>query len=304
MHFPHQIAIVYMLLLPASVVPIHADAPATRPAASFINTIGMKFVRIAPGEFMMGSPDSEKGRFPNETQHKVTLTHGFMMAVTTVTQGQWKAVMGTTVAEQRDKVGAQAILVGQGDALPMYYASWDEAVDFCKKLSQTEGKHYRLATEAEWEYACRAGAQGRYGGSGNLDEMGWFGDNSGDRHFDSNDFWKKDAAHYDQRVVTEYHCRPHPVGEKKPNAWGLYDMHGNVWEWCNDFHGDYPASGVFDPAGPQQGTARVLRGGAWNVRPDFCRSAFRHKHGPDSRNYYIGFRVCLDFTAFGERWQQ
>src|SRR5580704_16183182 len=103
MQFPRQIAIVYTLLLLALAVPIRADTPATRPTSSFTNTIGMKFVRIAPGEFMMGSPDSEQGRSPNETRHKVTLDHGFMMAVTTVTQAQWKAVMGTTVAQQRDK---------------------------------------------------------------------------------------------------------------------------------------------------------------------------------------------------------
>jgi formylglycine-generating enzyme required for sulfatase activity len=296
MHFPRQITILFALLLLGLATPICAgdSAPPTRAAPSFTNTIGMKFVRIASGEFMMGSPDSEKGRFRGETQHKVTLTHSFMMGTTPVTQAQWKAVMGTTVAKQRDKENKKAILVGEGDVLPMYYVSWNEAVEFCKKLSRTEAKRYRLPTEAEWEYSCRAGTKGPYGGTGILDDMGWFGDNSGDQRIDSNDFYNKDPKHYDSRVVTEFRCRPHPVGEKKPNAWGLYDMHGNVWEWCNDFMGDYSVEPVSDPAGPQQGADRILRGGAWNVRPAACRSAFRHKHAPDSRNHYIGFRVCLD----------
>ena len=260
----------------------------------FANSIGMKFVSIAPGEFTMGSPDSEKGRFPNEVQHKVKLTRGFTMGVTPVTQGQWRSVMGTTVAQQRDKGDPKAILVGEGDALPMYYVSWDDAVEFCKRLGQTERRKYRLPTEAEWEYACRAGTQSAYGGSGSLDEMGWYGDNSGDQRIDSVDMWNKDPANYFQRLVTQYNCRPHPVGGKRPNAWGLYDMHGNVWQWCSDYYGNYPAGPTTDPTGPQQGTSRVLRGGAWDIRPAFGRAAFRHKHAPDSRNVFIGFRLCLD----------
>lgn len=302
MHFPRQIPLLIAFLLLSLPIPLCADDPAeeaapapTTPAAPrFTNTVGMEFVRIAPGEFLMGSPTSEKGRTPAETQHEVTLTHGFMMSTTAVTQAQWKAVMGTTVAEQRDKAGPQAILVGQREALPMYYVSWNEAVEFCNRLSRTEAKRYRLPTEAEWEYACRAGTQGPYGGTGILDDMGWYGNNSGDQRIDADDFYRKDPRHYDQRVVTEYHCGPHRVGTKQPNAWGIYDMHGNVWQWCHDFYGDYPVGPVSDPAGPQQGAAHVLRGGAWNVRWDYARSALRHKHAPDSRNHFIGFRVCLD----------
>ena len=124
----------------------------------------------------------------------------------------------------------------------------------------------RLPTEAEWEYACRAGTTGAYGGSGNLDEMGWYDGNSGDK--------------------------THPVGQKKPNAWGLCDMHGNVWEWCSDWFGDYPSGSVTDPTGPSSGSYRVLRGGSWRSVAWGCRSAYRcYGYDPDGRFNSIGLRL-------------
>jgi formylglycine-generating enzyme required for sulfatase activity len=275
-------------------IAIYRDAKA-HPDRSMTNSIGMKLVRIPPGEFLMGSPETEEGRYDNEKQHKVTLTRGFMMAATPVTQGQWKAIVGSTVAEQRDKANKNFnfILVGEADDLPMYYVSWDEANEFCQKLSAKEGRKYRLPTEAEWEYACRAGATGAYGGSGVLDEMGWYADNSGDERINSTDIWENDKASYGKRVE-DNHCHPHSVGQKKRNAFGLYDMHGNVGQWCSDYSGDYPAGAVTDPAGLEQGSSRVLRGGAWNGLPRVCRCANRNWFAPDSRYHGVGFRVCLD----------
>ena len=139
----------------------------------------------------------------------------------------------------------------KGDADPGWQRiSWDEAVEFCKRLGQTERRKYRLPTEAEWEYACRAGTQSAYGGSGNLDEMGWYGDNSGDQRIDSVDLWNKDAANYFQRLVTQYKCHPHAVGGKQSNAFGLFDMLGNVEELCRTLGGGVVGRGGMFHLGP------------------------------------------------------
>jgi formylglycine-generating enzyme required for sulfatase activity len=227
---------------------------------SFTNTLGMKFVRIEPGEFVMGSPESEPGRDPNETQHKVKLTRAFMIATTLVTQEQWKSLV------EHNPSGFS------GADRPVEGVSWDDAVEFCKRLSAKEGKHYRLPTEAEWEYACRAGTTTMfYTGDkeSDLADAGWYG---------------KDKGNADKQT--------HPVAEKKPNAWGLYDMHGNVWEWCTDWFGEYPAGDATDPVGPSTGTERVLRGGSWFTSPRGARAASRGKRSRREKD--IGFRVCLD----------
>jgi len=162
--------------------------------------------------------------------------------------------------------------------LPVEQVSWNDACDFCRRLGDKEAKNfnlptrkYRLPTEAEWEYACRATATARfYTGDGEaaLGEAGWYDTNSGNQ--------------------------THPVGTKAPNRWGLYDMHGNVWQWCSDFYGPYGGDAT-DPTGPAEGTSRVLRGGSWLNAPQDCRSANRDWHAPDFRVNNIGFRVCLDF---------
>jgi formylglycine-generating enzyme required for sulfatase activity len=212
---------------------------------------------------MMGSPVSEEGRFPSETQHRVKLTRAFMMASTVVTQSQWKSLMGDNPSEF------------QGDNLPVEKVSWNDAATFCKKLSEKEGKKYRLPTEAEWEYACRAGTTTAYytgDREAALNEAGWYKANS--------------------------ELKTHPVGQKKPNVWGLYDMHGNVWQWCNDYAGAYPAGDAVDPSGPPVGDKngpRVLRGGSWNNVPGSCRAAYRGWIAPDGRFDIVGLRLCLDF---------
>ena len=150
----------------------------------------------------------------------------------------------------------------------MEQVSWENCQEFIAKVNQELELGLRLPTESEWEYACRAGSTGAYGGTGDLDEMGWYSNNSGGK--------------------------AHPVGRKKPNAWGLFDMHGNVAEWCADWYGHYPSRSVTDPTGPASGPSRVLRGGCWYFYAGDCRSAGRFRHGPGYRNdSSLGFRlVC------------
>ena len=187
-----------------------------------------------------------------------------MMACTPVTQSQWKAVMGNNPSHF------------QGDDLPVECVLWSDAVAFCGKLGEKEGRKYRLPTEAEWEYACRAGTKTEYytgDGEAALNEAGWYKNNS--------------------------EGKTHPVGQKKPNPWGLYDLHCNVGQWCSDYHGDYPAGNVADPRGPAVGdkdASHVLRGGSWGAFPARCRAALRDWHAPDYRTSGIGFRVCLEIA--------
>ena len=234
----------------------------------------MAMVWCPPGKFLMGSPASESDRFSEETQHEVTLTQGFWLGKTEVTQAQWKAVMRTNPAYfprkeiVRWKVLKWQVPVWRKDflisrwSLPVEQVSWDDCQEFCRKV----GGGLRLPTEAEWEYACRASAPGPFAGTGVLKEMGWYDGNSGGR--------------------------THPTGSKKPNAWGLYDMHGNVWEWCQDYGGDYPGA-VTDPAGPAAGDVRAIRGGGWGGPPRSCRSADRDGDEPGNRSFNLGLRVVL-----------
>ena len=223
--------------------------------------VPMRFVYVPPGEFTMGSPEDEPGRDDDERQHKVILTEGFFMQETPVTQAQWAAVMGDNPSHFK-KCGPDC---------PVESVSWDDAQRFLKKLNEGGGEYeYRLPTEAQWEYACRAGTTTRYytgDSKADLKRAGWYGENSGDK--------------------------THPVGQKKPNAFGLYDMHGNVWEWCQDWFGDYPAGPVTDPTGPKCGSNRVLRGGGWYDNARYCRSADRYGYYPSFRGSRYGFRLAL-----------
>jgi formylglycine-generating enzyme required for sulfatase activity len=227
------------------------------------NGIKLEMIAIPGGTFRMGSPKSEKGRNDDEgPQHQVTVSP-FYLGKYQVTQAQWQAVMGTTVKQQRDKEHKDWPLCGEGNDYPMYYVSWDEAQEFCRRLSQQTGKTYRLPTEAEWEYACRAGSTGDY--AGNLNAMAWYGNNSG--------------------------SKMHPVGQQKANAFGLFDMHGNVWEWCQDWYGGYSSDDQSDPTGPAKGEFRVVRGGSWLSVGASCRSAYRNRDAPGVRDDIIGLRV-------------
>jgi formylglycine-generating enzyme required for sulfatase activity len=245
-----------------------ADKSASEATAkSFVNSIGMKLKLIPAGTFLMGSPESEVGRTNDETQHHVTLTKHFYLGATEVTQGQWESIMGTTPWK-----GQRYVQENSNNAAN--YVNWDDAVEFCRKLSDKEGKTYRLPTEAEWEYACRAGATTAYSFGDDADQLresGWFDKNA----------W--DAG---ERYA-------HAVGLKRANAFGLHDMHGNVWEWCSDWYGDYPTGHVTDPQGPTTGVKRVFRGGCWSSVSAFCRSAYRYTYAPSYRDALVGLRLAL-----------
>ena len=219
--------------------------------------VKMEMVYVAPGSFTMGSPESEDGRFDDETQHRVTLTKGYWLGKYEVTQRQWESVMGENPSRFK------------GPDRPVENVSWDDCQRFIAKVDAEARRQFgggaRLPTEAEWEHACRAGTTGPYGGSGNLDDMGWYGGNSGNK--------------------------THPVGQKQANDWGFHDMHGNVWEWCNDWYASYGGD-TTDPIGPASSDSRVLRGGSWRNLARVCRSAYRSRGLPGLRDSYCGFRLC------------
>jgi formylglycine-generating enzyme required for sulfatase activity len=241
--------------------------PAPRHAGSvFANSIGMRLAWIPPGTFLMGSPPNEPQRREDEPQHGVTLTRGFYFAVQPVTQAQWKAVMGSNPSRFR------------GDQLPVENVSWDDCLEFCARLTRKDGPVYRLPTEAEWEYACRAGAAGAF----HVGDTLW----TDQANFDGREAYGSAAPGVFRGETT-------PVGRFAANGWGLYDMHGNVHEWCADWYGDYPPEHVADPLGAPTGDARVLRGGSWFSAPWYCRSASRYWTDPATTAAHIGCRVCF-----------
>ena len=230
---------------------------------------GMEFVYIPAGSFEMGSSESEwkealrncgsgcsEEWFSREApKHRVTIREGFYLGRYEVTQGEWERIMGSNPSNFKGN-----------PKLPVEKVSWEDAQAFIKKLNEREGREvYRLPREAEWEYACRAGTSGEY--AGNLDGMGWYSGNAGGK--------------------------THAVGEKSPNGWGLYDMHGNVLEWCGDWYDSsyYQKSPSEDPRGPSEGSGRVIRGGSWDALAVFCRSALRDYCVPGYRFNFLGFRL-------------
>ena len=280
------------------------------------NSIGMKLVLIPPGEFEMGSTPEEvtwalaEGKQENPTdkyyferlpteapRHRVKISKPFYLAMYQVIQAEYEKVMGANPSaftetqvdvstfqpslsnsEAKARVSDVKKVLGKDTRRhPVETVNWDEAMEFCRKLSAMPAERaarrvYRLPTEAEFEYACRAGTTTRWycgDDEASLADVGWFNKNAGGMS--------------------------HPVGEKKPNAWGLYGMHGNVYQWCSDwFSADYyKQSPPSDPTGPPAGSNRVVRGGNWFRDSSFCRSAYRNAHGPASRERHVGFRVVV-----------
>lgn len=223
-----------------------------------VNSIGMVLVPIPEGEFTMGLQNLK-----NTHPHSVKITKPFYLGAFEVTQGQYEKVTGKNPGSFKGE-----------ENLPVEQVSWEDAVEFCRKLSAlpaetAAGRAYRLPTEAEWEYACRAGTTTRFSfgdDENKLSEYAWFSENS-QKH-------------------------THPVGEKKPNAWALYDMHGNVWEWCHDWLDEYPNASVTDPTGPKSGSRRANRGGCWGNDARSCPSGLRWGDRPGFRGGCTGFRVA------------
>ena len=230
-----------------------------------------EMVYVEGGTFMMGATEEQgsEAEAKEKPVHEVTLDN-FYIGKYEITQLQWEFVMGTTVKEQRDKANTSWSLYGVGDDYPMYYVSWNEAVEFCEELSRRTGKTYRLPTEAEWEYAARGGQHAdntKYAGSNSIDAVAWY--NS---------------------------IQTHPVGKKQPNGLGVYDMSGNVWEWCSDWYNKdyYSGSPSVNPQGPTSGSSSVNRGGCWSSSAVSCRVSCRDNDVPDNRGYYLGFRIVLE----------
>ncbi|MGD0090549.1 MAG: bifunctional serine/threonine-protein kinase/formylglycine-generating enzyme family protein [Planctomycetota bacterium] len=235
--------------------------PGQKLALDLSRGVKLELVLVPAGAFLMGSPETEKDRGLDEIQHQVALSKPFYMGKYAVTQEQYEAVMGHNPS------------FFKGPKHPVERVPWNDAQQFCIKASAVTGKTILLPSEAQWEYACRAGTATRFNTGGQdsaLEQAAWF-DRNADR-------------------------RTHPVGQQEPNAWGLFDMHGNVWEWMQDFYSEkyYAESPPVDPRGPAEGRARVLRGGSWDCAPDRCRSARRGSGFPGIRANNRGFRCMVD----------
>ena len=255
-----------------------------------VNSIGLEFVLIEPGTFLMGSPETEVGRRDDENLHRVTLTCGFYMSRTEVTQGQYRAVMGRNpsfdASPPEDTAGGTL-----PDTLPVNRVTWFNAVEFCRRLSQRENVTYRLPTEAEWEYACRAGTTTRW----------WFGDLPGCAPDSRGDCGRRLDLECRPLYTYEWFCArlTQRVATSRPNPWGLYDMHANMPEWVSDWYGRYPRIPVTDPAGPPGGAEKVIRGGGGGGYAG-GRSAARGRATPDAF-VFIGFRVLRELPDCSPR---
>jgi len=281
------------------------EAKAFEKGQVFVNGIGQKMIWVAPGNFCMGDVAGD-GADDERPVRKVELS-GYHLAATEVTQSQWQQVMETTVEKQAEKAlqddtsypefsgntlrglmkiprdggDHRLLLEGTGADLPMYWVSWEEAADFCRRLTEAEhkagrlpeGHAFQLPTEAQWENACRSGTQEAY--AGELDAMAWY------------------AGSSEMKMA--------PVAGKQPNTWGFFDMHGSVWEWCRDWYADtYTGLQTQDPEGPEDGRYRVYRGGSWGAAAADCRSASRTGFTPTNRNGGLGFRVAVSPVPTGE----
>ena len=236
------------------------------------NSIGMELVLIPAGEFDMGSTEKSDNAYP---QHRVRISKPFFFGKTEVTQGEWQRFMGTQPWDSD--------AIKEGAHNPASQIDWELAVNFCKFLSETEGKRYRLPTEGEWEYACRASTKTDFSFDNDvasLSDYAWWGG-----LFGKGNIKNEQSAH--------------EVGRKKPNPWGLYDMHGNVSEWCSDWFNPsyYETSLTIDPKGPDTGKRRVVRGGGWIDSADSCRSFNRNGVPPSEFSDHVGFRVVLEIDA-------
>ncbi|HXO19458.1 MAG TPA: formylglycine-generating enzyme family protein [Thermoanaerobaculia bacterium] len=245
---------------------------------------GMEFVLLPAGRFRMGSDPEEAARQPDEVPHEVEITRGFYLGRYEVTQGEWVRLMGSNPSHFRTC----------GPRCPVETVSYDDVQRYIRRLTQASGSgRFRLPTEAEWEYACRAGSRAPFSTGAKL--------TAGQANYDGRSPLAGTPA-------GRFLGRPAPVGSYQPNRWGLYDLHGNVWEWCEDWYGDYPAGPVRDPKGPPRerarrlwdarggdwGLKRVIRGGSWYFGEDSCRCALRYTHAPADKGFSLGFRLVRE----------
>ena len=224
-----------------------------------VNGVSFEMARVEGGTFRMGATSEQEDEADSDETpvHSVTLS-GYYIGKTEVTQALWQAVMGSNPSRFK------------GSDLPVECVSWNDCQEFIKKLNRLTGRNFRLPTEAEWEFACRGGNNSRgykYSGSNDIDNVAWYWDNSGEK--------------------------THPVGTKAPNELGIYDMSGNVYEWCNDWYGNYTSYSQMNPTGPRSGSDRVGRGGCWNNGARYCRSSNRYNGSPTRRDNLLGLRLAL-----------
>ncbi|MBC2712410.1 MAG: formylglycine-generating enzyme family protein [Desulfosarcina sp.] len=243
-----------------------------------VNSLGMEFVLIPAGMFIMGSPIDEAYRGVSEIQHQVTITRPFYMQTTEVTVDQWRAVMGKRFLARKK---------GSGD-MPVVKVSWHDCNKFIRKLNKMTGDVYQLPTEAQWEYVARAGSTDAYFWGAQIDCT---------RAMFANNPMKYDGCVSTNTALGLKLGRPAPVKRYPPNAWGLYDMHGNAWEWCEDRFDQYDAVSVVDPCETESGQDRVRRGGSWFGSGYSCRSANRAYGHPMSRLQNTGFRLVMALSA-------
>ena len=241
-----------------------------------VNGVSFRMVKVDGGTFQMGATEEQgsDARDNEKPVHSVTLSD-YWIGETEVTQALWYAVMGKRPTPDGDQWSSS---YGLGDNYPAYYVSWDDCQTFITRLNQLTGQSFRLPTEAEWEFAARGGnsSQGyKYAGSNTIDDVAWYYDNSYALGSSSPDYGA------------------HPVASKSPNELGLYDMSGNVGEWCQDWYGSYSSSAQTDPVGPSSGSSRVLRGGSWNYSARYCRVSDRNNFSPSYRFYDNGLRLAL-----------
>jgi formylglycine-generating enzyme required for sulfatase activity len=263
-------------------------ALADNPVETVTNSVGMKFAPIPAGKFTMGSPPAEKARNDDEPQHEVTISHPFHLGIHEVTQGQFAKVMGNNPSFFSAAGKGQERVKGKDTAeYPVDNVTWFDAVAFCERLGdlpaeKAAGRRYRMPSEAEWEYACRAGTTTVFHFGDKLNA--W-----------SANFCGLSYAAYGDAGAGPFLRATNTVGHFTANAFGLFDMHGNVQEWCQDWYAAdaYNTGEAKDPQGPVKGTERVVRGGAWPHSGKSLRSAVRSKLAPDEKNYRTGFRVVL-----------
>ena len=224
-----------------------------------VGGVNYKFVRVEAGTFNMGATSEQQDAYSDEKPvHKVTLSRNYYIGKTEVTQALWRAVMGSNPSYHK------------GNNRPVEHVSWDDCQVFIKRLNAATGKKFRLPTEAEWEFAARGGNKSnhyQYSGSDNIGDVAWYNGNS--------------------------NSTTHDVATKQSNELGIYDMSGNVWEWCSDWYGDYSSNAQYDPAGPSSGSYRVFRGGSWYGGARGCRSSRRNYSTPDGSSYFLGLRLAL-----------